>query len=101
MSEEDIPVDRAEQNPTLRLGQVVLTRNAANQLTIEGVQKALQRHASGDWGDLDIDDWQANEEALELGFRLLSVYRDISGTPFWIITEADRSVTTVLLPEDY
>jgi hypothetical protein len=61
----------------------------------------LQRHQAGDWGDVDEHDRQENELSLKNGFRLLSVYHAANGVKFWIITEADRSATTVLLPEDY
>ena len=60
-----------------------------------------QRHQAGDWGDVSEHDRQENELSLKQGFRLLSVYRAASGVKFWIITEADRSATTVLLPQDY
>lgn len=83
------------------LGQVVITRNAADTLQQNDVQEAIRRHASGDWGDVDEHDRQENELSLEQGFRLLSVYHAGNGVKFWIITEADRSATTVLLPEDY
>lgn len=83
------------------LGRVVMTRNAAASLRLKDVLLALRRHASGDWGDVDSEDWQENDLSLTRGFRILSVYRSRSGTRFWVITEADRSVTTVLLPEDY
>jgi len=63
--------------------------------------EALQRHVAGDWGELDEEDKKANDGALQTGERLLSAYQSATGTKFWIITEADRSVTTVLLPEDY
>lgn len=56
---------------------------------------------TGDWGDLCEEDRQANEDALNRDLRLLSSYSDRNGTKFWIITEADRSLTTILLPEDY
>ena len=82
-------------------GQTVITRNAMDQLNAEDVQICLGRHAHGDWGNLDEHDRQQNELALKDGFRLLSAYADRNGIKFWIITEADRSVTTVLLPEDY
>jgi hypothetical protein len=62
----------------------------------------LVRHVAGDWGEVDADDWRANEESLRIGGRLLSVYTTSDGkTRFWIITERDRSVTTFLLPADY
>lgn len=61
----------------------------------------LVRHIAGDWGEVDEQDRRENELSLIHGFRLLSAYTLNSGTKIWIITEADRSVTTVLLPEEY
>lgn len=61
----------------------------------------LQRHLYGDWGDVDFEDWEANQSALEHGDRLLSVYRITDEVTLWIITEWDRSVTTMLLPDEY
>jgi len=83
------------------LGQVVITRNAHETIDVNDVQAALQRHANGDWGDLEAEDQQMNDLALRTGDRLLSAYQDGYGVRFWIITEADRRVSTVLLPEDY
>jgi hypothetical protein len=82
------------------LGEVAVTANASVRLTTEEVLAALHRHASGDWGDLCPEDALMNDEALHHGGRLLSAYGN-GDHRFWIITEADRSVTTVLLPEDY
>jgi hypothetical protein len=82
------------------LGQLVITANASLRLSTEEVLAAVRRHASGDWGDLCPEDAMANNEALHQGGRLLSAYGD-GQYRFWIITEADRSVTTILLPEDY
>jgi hypothetical protein len=61
----------------------------------------LARHATGDWGSLDEHDKAANEEALRVGARILSAYRLSTGERIWIITEADRSSTTLLLPDEY
>lgn len=61
----------------------------------------LMRHAAGDWGDVCEEDRLANEFALENELRLFSVYHLSDGTKIWIITEADRSVTTILLPSEY
>ena len=83
------------------LGQLVITTNAAETLDPTDVRDALRRHASGDWGELCAEDRAANELALRESGRLLSVYRDRFATKFYIITEADRSATTLLLPEDY
>ena len=82
------------------LGQLAITSNACLRLATEEVMTALRRHASGDWGDLCPEDALANDSALQQGDRLLSAYGQ-GQQRFWIITEADRSVTTVLLPGDY
>ena len=82
------------------LGQVAITANASVRLSTEEVFTALKRHASGDWGDLCPEDTLANDTALDQGGRLFSAYGQ-GENRLWIITEADRSVTTVLLPEDY
>ena len=82
------------------LGQMVITAAAREALSPVTVAEALQRHVSGDWGDVCPDDARENELALKEGFRLLSVYES-AGVKFWVITEADRSATTVLLPDDY
>ena len=83
------------------LGRVVITRTAAEVLPNRDVQAALRRHVNGDWGELDEHDRVENELSLKEGFRLFSVYRSDTGDRFYIITEADRSVTTILLPSDY
>jgi hypothetical protein len=83
------------------LGRIVATRNAVEKLTWDDILPAIKRHLAGDWGDVCADDRKENELSLEKGFRLLSVYRSFTGVKFWIITEADRSATTVLMPEDY
>lgn len=61
----------------------------------------VRRHAAGDWGDVDREDWVANDEALTIGGRIFSAYQLPTGARLWIITEADRRGTTVLLPEEY
>lgn len=83
------------------LGELRFTGAANRELMREDIVAALNRHHSGDWGDVCPDDHAANEEALLNGGRLFSVYHDRKGVKFWIITEADRSATTVLLPDDY
>jgi hypothetical protein len=83
------------------LGQVVVTPAALELLSQEELSRALNRHRQGDWGECDRADAAANDQALVDGTRLLSVYRTPSGRTFWILTAADRSVTTLLLPEEY
>ena len=83
------------------LGRVVVTRAAVEVLLPADMFGALGRHVHADWGNVDGDDWEANEQALEEGARLLSVYRSSGGTKFYVITEHDRSLTTILLPSDY
>jgi hypothetical protein len=84
-----------------QLGQLFATPNALDQVSNDDIQAALSRHLRCDWGEVCKDDWQANDQALIEDTRLLSVYKASSGEKFWIITEADRSITTVLMPEDY
>lgn len=83
------------------LGQIVATANALRVLDEGSIRAAIRRHGAGEWGELDAHDRQENDRALRDGGRLLSVFRDRSGTRFYVITESDRSLTTVLLPEDY
>jgi hypothetical protein len=84
-----------------RMGRIVSTPNALESITQDDILTAIGRHQSGDWGDVCDEDRKANDESLVDGTRILSVYHAANGTKFWLITEADRSVTTVLLPEDY
>ncbi len=101
---EDRQADTAKRVGTSRKfspGQIVITANAQQVLSQADVQQSLARHLAGDWGDCDPEDWQENELALREGFRLFSVYHTSQGQKFWIITEADRSATTLLFPEDY
>jgi len=82
------------------LGRLVITSNASLRLPTEAVYAAIRRHSSGDWGDLCPEDTLANDTNLSEGGRLFSAYGQ-GDQRFWIITESDYSVTTVLLPEDY
>jgi hypothetical protein len=86
----------------LPLGRIVATPGALKVLTEaeEDLLRYLTRHSSGDWGDLDAHDRRENERSLRHGWRILSSY-PVGGETIWIITEADRSVTTILLPEEY
>jgi len=83
------------------LGQIVATPSALEEIPNEEILAALTRHVQGDWGELDPEDQKSNERALEQGGRLFSAYWSIRKIKFWIITEADRSATTILLPQDY
>jgi len=97
------PTVRVEvrHEPKFGLGRMCITAAAAKAVKSDEVVKALARHAAGDWGDLDAHDWAANEQALRGGGRLLSVYQTADGCRFYVITESDRRLTTLLLPEDY
>lgn len=90
-----------KQRARFPMGMLVITSNAAATLVENAWTEGLGRHLSGDWGDICDEDRGLNEAALKHGSRLLSVYYDRNGTKYWIITEADRSATTILLPEDY
>ena len=91
----------SEQTAKFALGQIVATPNALASIPNDEILSALSRHVCGDWGILDSEDWNANENALKNGGRLFSGYHSTQKVRFWIITEWDRSVTTVLLPMDY
>ncbi len=85
------------------LGQVVATPGAltAFEESGENPHEYLRRHQIGDWGDLCDEDRQENEYSLLHGFRLLSAYRLRNDVKIWVISEADRSSTTILLPSEY
>jgi hypothetical protein len=92
---------RMNSEEKFELGRTVATANAIRTLHIDDIMKAMQRHHSGDWGDVCKNDYDENQIALVHGYRLFSVYHSREGVKFWIITEADRSSTTVLMPDDY
>jgi hypothetical protein len=85
------------------LGRIVATPGALAALeeAADNPASFLRRHVTGDWGELDEEDRRENEFSIAQGFRLLSSYTLSSGTKLWIITEADRSSTTLLLPSEY
>ena len=89
--------------PKFALGQLVATPGALEALkeSATGFIPYIQRHQRGDWGDVCAEDKAENELSLENGFRLLSAYTLPGDCKIWIITEADRSSTTILLPEEY
>ena len=84
-------------------GQVVATPGALEVIHASGepAYDFLMRHLTGDWGELSDTDKAENELSVREGFRILSAYTLKTGVRFWIITEADRSATTFLLPEEY
>ena len=94
--------------PKFKLGQTVATPGALEALEESGQSPGdfLERHVQGDWGILDDEDKQLNDQALNDGSRILSAYKTLKGVKIWIITEAkddngNRSATTLLLPEEY
>jgi hypothetical protein len=94
---------KQQQQSKFSLGQVVATPGALDALTVAGQTPLdlLQRHVAGDWGDLGEADQAENELSLKQGFRIFSAYILKTGVKVWVITEADRSATTLLLPEEY
>lgn len=86
------------------LGQIVATPAALAALTVHGcsVHTLLRRHVSGDWGEaLHPDDARLNDQALIDGGRILSSYQITPGIVLWVLTESDRSSSTLLMPDDY
>lgn len=91
---------------SFKMGRLVMTRGvndqvADNKAFAKFVTESLPRHAKGDWGDLTDEDKTENELSLKAGYRLLSAYEVEDLPKIWIITEADRSVTTILFPDEY
>ena len=91
---------------TEQLGKIVWTREVKDKITEDGlfarfVWQSLSRHAQGDWGDLCEEDKKENEYALDKHLRIFSTYKKEGLPQIWIITEADRSATTVLFPDEY
>jgi hypothetical protein len=90
----------------MKLGQLVWTRGVNDKVADDEefakfVIDSLKRHTSGDWGDISQDDWKGNEISLVEGYRVLSSYEKEGLPKIWIITEADRAVTTILFPAEY
>ena len=94
-------MDAIDCQPKFSLGLLRIKPGAKQQLTKHDIVVALLRHLSGNWGEVDEFEWTVNDDALEYGDRLSSAYRSLSGIKFRVITERDRSVTTILLPEEY
>lgn len=97
-------MQETKEQPLFSLGQVVATPGVLAALEKAGQTplEFLARHVRGDWGELSEEDRKENQFSLQHGFRLLSSYRtDADDTKLWVITEADRTVTTILLPEEY
>lgn len=82
-------------------GRLLATPGVLAAVSRIEINRAIGQHLRGDWGILCDSDKRLNDQALKDGDRLLSAYEDRNGRKFWIITEADRSATTVLLPEEY
>ena len=83
------------------LGRVVATLGVFDVLTPLDIKRGIFFHSQRDWGEVSEEDKAANDRAVENEERILSAYDAENGTRFWVITEADRDVTTVLLPEEY
>ena len=91
-------------NPLFSPGSIVSTPGALEALNEAGpdtYMELLRRHVTGDWGEVCKEDAKENDFSVEHGFRILSAYSLKTGVKVWIITEADRSATTLLLPEEY
>lgn len=91
----------APQGPLFGLGAVYMTQGASEALTVSQAVDLLLRHVSGDDGNLDEHDKQVNRDAIAFGNRILSEYEAPCGARIWVITEADRASTTLLLPSEY
>jgi hypothetical protein len=96
-------MQKTERKPLFDLGQLVATPGAlaALEKTGQSPLEFVSRHVTGDWGELSEEDRKENQLSLERGFRLLSSYRTNANEVVWVVTEGNRSHTTLLLPEEY
>lgn len=85
----------------LKLGQLYITPGVQENVPALSITEAILRHSNCEWGEVCAEDQAANDRALLHGDRVLSSFTASSGVKFWVITEADRSSTTLLLPEEY
>ena len=83
------------------IGRLLITPGALQKISPKEVKESVRRHQTGDWGEVCEDDGALNDWAMKNSERMLSAYRSSTGERFWVITEADRSVTTILLPSEY
>jgi hypothetical protein len=91
------------EKKSVPLGRLVATPAALEALTQAGQSyvEFVDRHRRGDWGEVGGDDWELNDRSLEDGSRVLSAYRTRNDVRIWVVTEADRSSTCILLPGEY
>ena len=97
----ELVAPKVDPRKVFPLGRLLITPGALAAIPEPDVRQALLRHAAGDWGTVGQQDWRENDLSIKEGFRILSAYSTAKGQKFWIITEADRSHTTILLPEEY
>lgn len=96
-------ITKAQVSPAKRLqaGLVVATLGVRESIPTADLNQTLRRHLRGDWGEVSAADKVSNDEALESGLRIISAYTSQNRVKFWIITERNRSATTLLLPSEY
>jgi hypothetical protein len=90
-----------DRRPIFELGEIEMTPAVGVQIPPDEIESALRRHARGDWGEMDASDKAANDKAVKAGGTVASIFQTANGSKFYVITEPDRSVTTVLLPVEY
>ena len=90
-----------DAGPKLSLGEIHVTLGAAAKIPTEDIAECVRRHGRGDWGEIDVADRELNDQRLRNGGPIASIYTASNGLKFYVLTEADRSLTTVLLPEEY
>ena len=99
---EEIAIEgNVGQAKSILLGRLMVTPGVIDKVTQLDLLDALARHQKRDWGNVCPEDWAANDRAATYGGRILSAYDTASGIRFWIISEANRRVTTALLPMEY
>jgi len=90
-----------DAGPKFSLGEIHVTSGAAAKLLSQDIDAAVRRHSRGDWGEIRADGQEDNDRRLEHGGTIASIYTSSTGIRFYVLTEADRTVTTVLLPDEF
>jgi hypothetical protein len=90
-----------DRGPKFKSGEIIVTAGVARKVPQNDVEAAVRRHLRGDWGDLGEEDRKRNDQILERGGTLASIFTASNGLKFYVLTEPDRSSTTVLLPSEY
>jgi hypothetical protein len=100
-SKKKVVIGMAPDKQKIPIGRLVVTSTVKMQVPVPKIIESVERHITGEWGNVSEEDWKRNDDALIHGERIISSYHINGHGDIWVITEADRKVTTVLFPDEY